>query len=235
MCFAWPVFASGSQSFFLVFMFCSRVKAKADLSLSLSFQYKSCTLLPNRETEDMDRHAFKSHQIPCNPPVHTWWWWWSSYAFVHGEWKEEKLAFRQWTSWSMWSAFSWMSKINNPSSSSTTLHTHTHTHLTHSLPFTHVDCHLLLLWTAEGGGGGGGGGGIAAAAAAAAADLSANNEFIRRVCHSRTHNNWRHGGVNNQSVLLSSMNINMNVCMHACMYVCMCVCMSAYMYVYICR
>ncbi len=126
-------FASGSQSFFLVFMFCSRVKAKADLSLSLSlsFQYKSCTLLPNRETEDMDRHAFKSHQIPCNPPVHTWWWWWSSYAFVHGEWKEEKLAFRQWTSWSMWSAFSWMSKINNPSSSSsssssTTLHTHTH-------------------------------------------------------------------------------------------------------------
>ncbi len=118
--------------FFFGFHVLLKSKSKSwSLSLSLSFQYKSCTLLPNRETEDMDRHAFKSHQIPCNPPVHTWWWWWSSYAFVHGEWKEEKLAFRQWTSWSMWSAFSWMSKINNPSSSSsssssTTLHTHTH-------------------------------------------------------------------------------------------------------------
>lgn len=73
-----------------------------------------------------------------------------------------------------------------------------------------MDCHLLLLWTAEEGGGGGG--------IAAAADLSANNEFIWRVCHSRSHNNWRHGGVNKQSVLLSIMNINM----HVCMYVYMC-------------
>lgn len=137
-------------------------------------------------------------------------------------WEEEKLIFRQWTSWSMWSAFSWMSKINNPSSSSSsssTLHTHTHTHLTHSLPFTHVGCHLLLLWTAKGGAGGGGN-----IAAAAAADLSANNEFIRRVCHSRSHNNWRHGGVNKQSVLLSIMNIIMNVCMRVCMHVCIYVC-----------